>query len=673
MSRFTAVAIGLVLLASATTWAAGAPSANDTQPLTGRRLVLTDVAGAVRQIAARSIDPAITLGAGNGSVDDPTGFGASLRVRTTTGDGFDTFYQLPKTAWHLLGRPGDNRGYRFRSRTGPILSAVVRPGRQITLKGKGALGHTLATNPAPIDVVLEVGARRYCMEFGGTVTFAAQRRLRAMDAPAPTACPALVDWPTYGFDLARSRFNPQEGLLDAATVGALDVRWFFPTGPGVAAVSASPTVVDGAAYVGAWNGTMYALDAFSGLPLWTFDIADPHPEARSGFPGIQSSAAVAGGRVFFGAADANVYALDAQSGALDWRTPLGDPDPTVEGAHVWASPAVFDGKVYVGKSSHFDQPCVRGALFALDAATGDQVWRFDMLPELICGTDTRHPCATDADCPGTSCVPFLVCRSGSGEQAQSVLCASDADCTAPATCQQPLGGGITSSPAIDPATGTVYVSVGDCVGAGATGFAESVVALDAQTGTPRWSFQPLAPGDLNDFDFVASPNVFSATVGAVPRRLVWVRNKNGVYYAVDQDTGAPVWQQTVVAGTALGGFNASTGVALGRIFAGTFTGPPFEFALDASDGSTAWQCPGTECTGFSFGPPAIAGGVVLIGDGAGKLRAFDAQSGALLRKIDLGGGISSGPAVANGMVIVGAGTGGFGASPKQGVYGLALP
>ena len=47
----------------------------------------------------------------------------------------------------------------------------------------------------------------------------------------------------------------------------------------------------------------------------------------------------------------------------------GDPDPTVEGAHVWSSPAVFNGKVYVGKSSHLDNPCVRGAVIALDTAT----------------------------------------------------------------------------------------------------------------------------------------------------------------------------------------------------------------------------------------------------------------------------------------------------------------
>jgi polyvinyl alcohol dehydrogenase (cytochrome) len=651
----------LVLLAAATVRGAD-------QPISGKALVLTESGGS-RTLATRSKDGTIALGGGDGSVDDPTAYGGSLRVR---GDGsFDTFYELAKTGWQLIGKPGQNKGYKFHSQTGPIVRVVVRAGIRLSVRGKGALGQTLGVDPSPVDVVLQTGARRYCMTFARAASFLPNKRFRAGSMSPPPSCPALADWPTYGFDLTRNRFNPGEGLITPSTVGGLDVRWFLSTGSG--AVSASPTVVGGVAYVGSWNGTMYALDAFSGQPVWTFDIADPNPGSRGGFPGIQSSAAVASGRVFFGAADANVYALDAQSGALVWKTSLGNPDPATEGAHVWSSPAVSAGMVYVGKSSHLDNPCVRGAVVALDAGSGDEVWRFDILPERICGTDTRHPCVIDTDCPATSCVPFLVCRSGSGEQDQSQLCSSDIDCTPPATCQRPLGGGVTSSLAVDAAAGAVYASVGDCVGSGATGFTESIIALDAQTGALRWVFQPIPPGDLADLDFVASTNLFSATVGGVTRRLVGAGNKDGTYYAVDQDTGALVWQQAVVPPGFLGGFNASTGVALGHIYAGTFTGPPFEFALGTSDGAVAWQCPGTECGGPSFGPAGIAGGVVFLGDAAGMLRAFDASTGALLRKIDLGGGVSSGPAIVNGMVVVGAGTGAFGVASKQGVYGLALP
>src|SRR5215831_6289559 len=109
-------------------------------------------------------------------------------------------------------------------------------------------------------------------------------------AAALLCTPAFaVRWPTYGFDLTRSRFNPVEHRIGPSTIPRLAVRWFFPTG---AAVSASPSVVSGTVYVGAWNGKMYALAASTGRMRWGFDIADPHPEDRSGFPGIQSSAAV---------------------------------------------------------------------------------------------------------------------------------------------------------------------------------------------------------------------------------------------------------------------------------------------------------------------------------------------------------------------------------------------
>ena len=669
--RIVCLLVGLsAALCARTTAAASAPG--DEQPIIGERLSLNArPAAAMGRLFALSKDPTITLGGGNGSADDPTQFGGSLRLLTTTGDRFDSTYNLPPAGWQTIGAPGQNKGYQFTSKTGPINRVTVVPGRRIRVEG--AFTATLSTNPDPVELMLRTRATHYCLAFGDKAKFQASKRFTATTSPAPASCPAPVDWSSYGFDLTQTRFNPEEGLINAATVSQLDVQWFFSTGSGMAFVSATPSVVGGVVYVGAWNGTMYALDAFSGQPLWTFNINDPHAEDRGGFPGIQSSAAVVDGVVYFGAADANVYALDALTGALKWKHSLGNPDPSVEGAHVWSSPAVFNGKVYVGKSSHRDAPCVRGNVMALDAETGAEVWRFDPLPERICGTDTRHACTTDAECSGSSCVPFLVCRSGSGEQTQSQLCASDADCTPPASCQQPLGSGLTSSAAIDAGRGAVYVDFGDCIGAGNTGFSNSLVALDAETGALRWDFSPIPNGNLGDLDFISSPNIFTTAIGSTPTPVVGVGSKNGVYYAVEQDTGALVWQQVVVAGGEAGGFSPSTGVAFGKIYAATFTGPPYIFALDATNGAVAWQCPPTECDVFSFGPAGIAGGVYFVGDSSRQLRAFDAGTGALLRKLDLGGQISSGPAVVNDMVFVGVGTGFFSpAGESQGVYGLGL-
>src|SRR5262245_33291362 len=303
-----AVVVALLLL---TFPGRGARAAIEDQPLSGRRLVLAEDAGGVGKLAVWSKDGSIGIGGGDGTSDDPTIDGGSLRVRSAAAGGFDGFYQLPSSGWRLIGQVGQNKGFKFANRSGPIERAVVRPGKLLRVAGRGSLAQTLATDPDAVTVVLQIGARRYCMDFGGKTTFVASTRFRATDAPAPPSCPALVDWPMYGFDLARTRFNPQEGLINRATVPGLAVRWFFSTGTGTAAVSASPTVAGGVVYVGSWNGKMYALDAFTGAAIWSFDIADPNPGARNGFPGIQSSAAVAEGRVYFGDADSNVYAAAA--------------------------------------------------------------------------------------------------------------------------------------------------------------------------------------------------------------------------------------------------------------------------------------------------------------------------------------------------------------------------
>jgi len=310
--RIVCLLVGLsAALCATTTAAASAPG--DEQPIIGERLSLNArPAAAMGRLFALSKDPTITLGGGNGSADDPTQFGGSLRVLTTTGDRFDSTYNLPPAGWQTIGAPGQNKGYQFTSKTGPINRVTVVPGRRIRVEG--AFTATLSTNPDPVELMLRTGATHYCLAFGGKAKFQASKRFTATTSPAPASCPAPVDWSSYGFDLTQTRFNPEEGLINAATVSQLDVQWFFSTGSGMAFVSATPSVVGGVVYVGAWNGTMYALDAFSGQPLWTFNINDPHAEDRGGFPGIQSSAAVVDGVVYFGAADANVYALDALTG-----------------------------------------------------------------------------------------------------------------------------------------------------------------------------------------------------------------------------------------------------------------------------------------------------------------------------------------------------------------------
>lgn len=155
----------------------------------------------------------------------------------------------------------------------------------------------------------------------------------------------------------------------SATDGA--VRWKRATR---GAVNSSPAVAGGTIYFTSRDGLFYAVDASTGKDKWTFKTEG---ERRFTAPGIHgatprtetmpdpydvflSSPAIAAGVVYFGSGDGHVYALNAVTGQLEWKFKTGDV--------VHASPAVADGVVYIGS---WDRN-----LYALDAATGAVAWRF---------------------------------------------------------------------------------------------------------------------------------------------------------------------------------------------------------------------------------------------------------------------------------------------------------
>jgi outer membrane protein assembly factor BamB len=121
----------------------------------------------------------------------------------------------------------------------------------------------------------------------------------------------------------------------------------------------SPVVAQGRVYFGSGDGNVYALDARSGEPVWTF--------ATGGV--VHASPAYADGVLYVGSWDSRLYALDAATGAVRWRFQAGE-DPVIHNqVGFQSSPAVVDGVVYVG--------CRDAKLYAIDAATGRELWRYD--------------------------------------------------------------------------------------------------------------------------------------------------------------------------------------------------------------------------------------------------------------------------------------------------------
>jgi outer membrane protein assembly factor BamB len=137
-------------------------------------------------------------------------------------------------------------------------------------------------------------------------------------------------------------------------------------------VRATPSVHDGVAVVGSFDGRVYAIDVATGKTRWVHHTSgDSIDLAKSGYDrrAIQSTAAIADGFVFFGSRDDGFYAIDFATGRRKWRSSHG-------GSWVVASPAVRDGRAYVGSSDG-------RFVHSVEVASGRELWRTQLTMNAI--------------------------------------------------------------------------------------------------------------------------------------------------------------------------------------------------------------------------------------------------------------------------------------------------
>jgi hypothetical protein len=180
---------------STSTTSTTAPDAGTTttlqpsgEPLAGRKLQLATKPGNPEKSKLVLVSGGgLTLGDGNGSADDPVVHGGALTIASGAG-GFSTTIPLAG-AWKYVGKAGQGKGYKWKSRSAPIRSVVIKNAK-LAIKGRGAgLGFDLDDDPNPVRVELAIGAHAYCLEFGGAPKFRASKVYRAKGAPAPASCP----------------------------------------------------------------------------------------------------------------------------------------------------------------------------------------------------------------------------------------------------------------------------------------------------------------------------------------------------------------------------------------------------------------------------------------------------------------------------------------------------
>jgi quinohemoprotein ethanol dehydrogenase len=248
---------------------------------------------------------------------------------------------------------------------------------------------------------------------------------------------------------------------------------------------------------------VFALNAKTGEILWEYWSGIDQKISTICCGWVNRGLAMGEGMLFFGQLDANVVALDMKTGKVRWKKPI---EKWENGYTITSAPLYNDGMVYSGIAG--GEFGVRGRLTALDAKTGEILWRWYTLP-------------------------------GPGE------IGSD---TWPAGTDHAMRGGATiwNTPALDPDLGLIYFATGNCgpdydgsMREGDNLFCASMVALKAKTGEYAWHFQQVHH-DIWDYDAASPMVMFDTVIDGQPRKGIAEAGRTGWVYILDRTNGKPL-------------------------------------------------------------------------------------------------------------------------------------
>ena len=346
------------------------------------------------------------------------------------------------------------------------------------------------------------------------------------------------DWPVYGGDNGSSKYSTLD-QINASNVSDVGIAWTWDSVDNAtvadnlasgnsravpADYKATPIVVDEIMYVPTSFGRIVALDAASGEQLWMYDTQawQMGRPVNLGYNtrGVAYWESGNKKRLFLATYDAYLYSVDAETGQadpafgtagrVDLTLGLGKPvDRRIYG--VVSPPLVTRDKVIVNSvisdgPASIDMP--PGDVRAFNPHNGEMEWIFHTIPQAgEFGNDTWE--------------------DGSWEYT-----------------------GNTNSWTImsaDDELGLVYLPIGtptnDWYGGKRLGdnlFAESLVAVRADTGEYVWHFQAVHHG-LWDYDLPAAPTLVDINVNGRAIKAVAQISKQGFTYVFDRETGEPVW------------------------------------------------------------------------------------------------------------------------------------
>ncbi|MCH6266064.1 PQQ-binding-like beta-propeller repeat protein [Neobacillus citreus] len=319
------------------------------------------------------------------------------------------------------------------------------------------------------------------------------------------SAPPSGNWLTNGGDIRNSRYSPLDKIT-AANVKNLKLEWVTSLGSGTEfkySGEGTPLVYDGVMFTITGANQVQALDAKTGKMIWEY-----RPQIPSGMNTVccgwlSRGVALGDGKVFVGLLDARLVALDQKTGKVVWETRVDDWE---KGYTITSAPLYYDGKVYTGIAG--GEYGIRGYVAAYDSEIGRQIWRSYTLP-------------------------------APGEKGSE---------TWPKGSKDWLTGGapIWNTPAVDPELGMIYFAAGntspDLNGSNREGdnlFANSVLALDANTGEYKWHFQEVHH-DIWDMDPANPVVLFDVNMNGQMRKGIVQAGKTGWLYILDRTNGKPL-------------------------------------------------------------------------------------------------------------------------------------
>ncbi len=342
---------------------------------------------------------------------------------------------------------------------------------------------------------------------------------------ALTAAPAVcqTDWPVYGHDAGGQRYSPLT-QIDTKNVSKLKLAWQY--GPGVvdtdpanralSGTEAVPLMVGGVLYTPTFRHTVVALDPETGKELWKYDFGKEGAPLRgvTYWAGDKDSPAT----ILAGSSNGRLVALNAKTGkpvpgfgnegTVNLRVGVTEKFPNAV-YHMGSPGTIYRNLIITGAQGQEDNP--DGAAMdvrAWDLHSGKLVWTFHPLP---------HP----------------------GEAGYETWPKDNW-----LTAGSPANWGAST---VDAQRGLIFLPIGQPAaqyygGArhGQNLYSSSIVALDANTGKVRWSFQ-LTHHDVWDYDAEAAPTLIDVVRDGKRIPAVVAVSKPGLMFFLDRETGKSIY------------------------------------------------------------------------------------------------------------------------------------